>query len=218
MNYIIEGLDRTGKGSLIHGLQETHGVKTVIHYQKPELLKFYQDRVDPIFEADPRAAALKEYQQNSFKQMFRLLNNSNDLILDRSHIGEAVYAHRYRNYNGNYVFELEYLVGGASCAKDLLILLVASNLSVLKDDGLSHDYSKRADEQADFINAFFRSAYRNKLMIDVTAIDNKGIAYYVPHESILKSVKSTIAESIGIIEKCSYTFLNGKHIEARVKL
>jgi thymidylate kinase len=195
-NIIIEGVDRLGKGTLIKGLENSRGAHTVIHYEKPKLLDTYvagaREELPEANNDELKYRALELYQRASFKQMFTLLNNVPDgIILDRAHLGEVVYSHRYRNYDGGYVFDLEAEIGGTSLSRDLLILLTTSDMSFLQDDGLSFNFAAREDEQNEFIEAFKRSNYRNKVLIDVTLRDqitgaSKGV--YAPAASILKAV------------------------------
>ena len=81
-------------------------------------------------------------------------------------MGEAVYAHRYRNYDGNYVFFLEDEY--TAILDNLhLILLYTDNFQFQVDDGDSFDFSKREEEMQDFIKAFNKSKIKNKIMINV---------------------------------------------------
>lgn len=174
-NLLIEGVDRLGKGTLINGLRNERGAMLVIHYQKPEVLDCYVESNKLALTVDAKNKALEQYQRASFAQMFNMLSACPmGLIMDRAHLGEVVYSKRYRNYDGEYVFEYEQIYGGVSLQKDLLILLVASDLTYLQDDGLSFDFMQREDEQLDFIAAFEKSGYRNKVMIDVTQLDAEG--------------------------------------------
>jgi thymidylate kinase len=179
---IAEGPDRLGKSSLIQGLKDQLGYFDVIHYQKPKLLQCY--------EHPDRNKALRRYQEQSFENMFKLLASGARLILDRAHLGESVYGNRYRNYDGNYVFILEHAVIASQypaitfADTTLLVLLTTSSFDFIQDDGLSFDFSKKEEEQQDFIKAFERSAIRHKLMIDV----HDGHGGFRPKEEILNAV------------------------------
>ena len=187
-NIIIEGVDRTGKNTLIDGIMQRLGFFQTLHFQKPELLDYYKAQVRSLgtvpSEADQEA--LRFYQTASFNHMLKLLGTGSRFILNRSHIGEAVYAKRYRGYDGNYVFDLEQLNLELDHRFDdstLLVLLHTSSFDFIKDDGLSFDFSKKEEEQADFIKAFNRSKIQNKLMIDVNCENS-----FVPVEQILDLV------------------------------
>jgi thymidylate kinase len=188
-NFCIEGIDRLGKSTLINNLKNKLGYHQVIHYQKPELLDYYlklQENADLFSNEIKKANALFDYQYRSFCQMFEMLNSNGCYILDRSHIGEAVYAGRYRGYSGEYVFDLEKnykAVDNWFYRNTLLVLLTTSDFSFIQDDGLSFDFSKKEEEQQDFKNAFNRSVIQNKVMIDVSS--NGG---FKQPEDILKIV------------------------------
>ena len=153
-NIIIEGCDRLGKDTLIGGLMHALGFFQLVHYQKPLELDYY--------DCDKRA-----YQEASFEQMFNMLSVGG-MMLNRAHLGEYVYADRYRGYSGSYVFDMEdrhYM----ACKNSLLVLLYASSWEPITDDGLSFDFNKKEDEQNDFKTAFATSNIKTKLMVDVTA-------------------------------------------------
>ena len=160
-NLIIEGVDRLGKSTLISGIQNKLGFFNVIHYQKPLRLKCYEELYDDF--------CLKVYQTESFTNMFKLLK-AGRLILDRSHLGEAVYAHRYRGYSGDYVFDLENFVADPEVLENtLVVLLTTSDFSFIVDDGESHDFYKKEVEQEDFKLALHRSKFKHKLTVDVSS-------------------------------------------------
>jgi hypothetical protein len=221
-NIIIEGVDRLGKGTLIKGLKNATGAQLHIHYEKPELLTFYQNGAITLFNDDNIDATQKEidakalelYQMDSFLQMFNMLSAVEmGIILDRAHLGEVVYAKRYRGYSGDYVFELESVIGAGSLIKDVLVLLTASDMSYLEDDGMSFDFNAKEAEQADFIDAFNRSNYRNKLQIDVSLRDESGasVGRYAPASSILHAVLDT--RSYGFTERVAFVLKADGQIE-----
>lgn len=156
--FIIEGVDMLGKSSLIRQIQEERGFHFVYHYSKPQLLNYYLGRPNPYFE----------YQYDSFEEMFNLMQQCCiKMIFDRAHLGEYVYAKRYRDYDGDYVFNLEYEWAVDKLEHTKLILLTTSNFNFIGDDGQSFDVTKREEEQEDFKIAFNRSLFQNKVMVDV---------------------------------------------------
>lgn len=164
-NIIIEGLDRLGKSTLIAEIEKQLGCFTKLHYGKPPVLQCYSLLVGP-------KHAKEAYQRDSFAQMFALLESGAKLILDRAHLGEAVYAKRYRGYDGDYVFDYEDYSRSKALSNTLLVLLVNNDQELerkLVDDGESFDWHRRAEEQQDFIAAFNRSRFVNKLKLDVGA-------------------------------------------------
>ena len=158
--FIIEGIDRLGKDTLIKNIQNRLGYHFVLHYSKPERLAYYND-------------SLQEYQSDSFERGFALIDNGaagffrNPTIFNRFHLGENVYAPLYRGYDGDYVFKLEDDFGAHTYTQVNLILLTTSDFSILKDDGESFDFSKKEEEQALFKKAFDKSILPNKVVIDV---------------------------------------------------
>ena len=51
-------------------------------------------------------------------------------------------------------------------ANTIFILLYTTDFNIMQDDGLSHDFARRQEEQDDFIKIFQESRL-NKLMIQV---------------------------------------------------
>jgi len=209
---IIEAVDRLGKGTLISGLKNKLDYFNVIHYQKPELLDYFKEKAQQelnskfgLADPDIRTLTIKKYQERSFSDMFKMLSHPTiKFLMDRGHLGENVYAHRYRNYSGEYVFDLEQKLrtNDSDCFSNstLLVLLITSSFEFIKDDGLSFDFSKKEEEQVDFIKSFNRSIIKHKLMIDV----HDGEGKFVPPEDILKAVIYAYNE----LENLSYQTLH----------
>lgn len=153
MKYIIEGIDRLGKSTLVNEIQQELGYHLVIHYDKPQSLKAYQTEENPLLK----------YQQEVNQNMFRLLRTPCNIIFDRGHLGECVYAPLYRDYSGDYVFDLESNVNKRTTK---LILLTTSNFDICVDDGESFDFDNKEKEQDLFIQAFNKSQL-SKVLIDV---------------------------------------------------
>ena len=174
MQFLIEGLDRLGKDTLINGIQHKRGFHHVLHFSKPMVLETYSvgESTDPI---EGKREALYQYQRASFWNMFTLLRDAqfSSLICNRAHLGECVYAPMYRGYAGEYVFDLERQFDVSAMHMTRLLLLV-ENFSVSKhfaDDGESFDVTKREQEQELFLAAFERSKFGHKRVINVTAPD-----------------------------------------------
>jgi uncharacterized protein related to proFAR isomerase len=64
----------------------------------------------------------------------------------------------------------------------LLVLLTTSDWSFIQDDGESFDFSKKEEEQADFVKAFNKSSLPNKLLIDVSENGTYKPASHILHE------------------------------------
>jgi hypothetical protein len=162
MNFIICGLDRLGKSTLINSIKNAKGFFTVIHRQKPEELQYYGND------------ALLKYQLACFNSDMRMLLAAEEynipIIFDRAWLGEAVYSGLYRNYNGNYVFDLE-LSNNIDRLTNTRLILLTEDFAHSKhfvDDGESFDITKREQEQQLFIDAFNKSTIANKKIICVT--------------------------------------------------
>ncbi len=163
MRFVVEGIDRVGKDSIIHAIQKRRGHHLTLHFGKPILPEGS--------EKDPQAA--RSYQEASFRNLMQLLAFSPELpvICNRSHLGELVYAPRYRGYSGDYVLELEeeFKLRESS---NLYLILLTEDFSVsrhFEDDGQSlGPNSARAFEQDDFREAFDRSQILKKRLVCVT--------------------------------------------------
>jgi hypothetical protein len=208
---IIEGIDRLGKNTLITGIQNQLGFFQDVHYQKPELLDVYLKQAraslflpDDMVSPKIKSTAQKYYQVASFTNMFRLLSSEVRFIMNRAHLGEFVYAPRYRDYSGDYIFELERNMTTFDPANfsnsTLLVLLHTSSFDFIKDDGLSLDFTKKEEEQMDFIRAFEKSKIKHKLMLDVN--DSRG--NFVPAEKLLKVVLQAYQE----LDSMKYQIMN----------
>lgn len=185
--FLVDGIDRLGKSSLIARIQAELGYHLVIHYDKPKLLPHFLDMADCIKRAEVSETdydesyrnlsiqnlALRLYQEEANRGMFSLLGSDIPVILDRTHLGELVYAPLYRKYSGDYVYEMEQeLIDRKPYTltdEVRLILLTSSNTDMLVDDGLSFDPTKKVEEQERFIQAFNRSKLINKVIVDVHA-------------------------------------------------
>lgn len=179
---VVEGPDRLGKDSLIQGIIRNIGYHQLVHFSKPLVPNCYSD--------DPKEAAF-EYQKASFVQGFNnLCIGGTDFIYNRSFLGEYVYAPRYRDYDGSYVFQIEYdyryLLDNMR-----LILLYTDNFEFLVDDGKSFNFEKRGEEMSDFITAFNRSIIPHKVMINV----HDGHGGYRPFDDILTEALTFLKET-----------------------
>lgn len=168
MTIICEGLDRCGKSTQIQ-----------------KLLPFLNDRsVHQLHYSAIKGFETKEetstYSCEMYSDMFKLLYvfcEDMHFILDRSHIGEMVYAPMYRGYDGDYVLNIE---NYWRTFKDFwnqvyLITFIDKPESVIKrDDGLSFsiDVEKKKQEINSFVEATNKSLILHKLIID---IDGKSI-------------------------------------------
>lgn len=207
--FLIDGIDRLGKSSLIQRILQVYGYHLVIHYDKPQLLENELGSAMDIKEADPKELdpdfakiqhlskediARRLYQEQANQGMFELLGTETSIIFDRTHLGEMVYAPLYRKYDGSYVYQMEKELIETkpyTAHEDIrLILLTSSNTEMLQDDGLSFDPKKKDEEQKLFIDAFNRSQLTNKVIVDVH--DGKG--GYRPYGEIFSEAMFKPAE------------------------
>lgn len=88
------------------------------------------------------------------------------LILDRSHVGEAVYSPLYRNYNGDFVFEEERTFLWQDNLKRIKLILFTDDAEnvIKRDDGLSFsiDLNTKKKEIELFDKAFEKSILNKK--------------------------------------------------------
>tara|TARA_R110000868_G_C10973188_1_gene771459 strand:+ start:13100 stop:13681 length:582 start_codon:yes stop_codon:yes gene_type:complete len=190
MKYIIEGIDRLGKSTLTKSIMDYCGYHLVVHYDKPQLLKHYEELSKKIKASDPEIRKfigmtdpLQLYQKDVNEIMFEMIKTPRlNIIFDRGHLGECVYAPLYRKYSGDYVFDIEAKVPEGTHVK--LILLTTSNFDICVDDGESFNFDNKEAEQQLFINAFNRSELP-KVMVDV--YDPKTGTFKTP-EAILNEV------------------------------
>lgn len=170
---LIEGLDRLGKDTLIKGIMNKIGYHQVLHFSKPQMLDCYVPSPTGMTAKEIQATALQMYQERSFRTMFSILRDAkfSHVICNRAHLGECVYAPLYRNYSGDYVFELEWQFNVPAMFDTKLILLTEdfSKSAHFVDDGLSLGaIENRRKEQDMFIEAFQKSAFHRKQIINVT--------------------------------------------------
>lgn len=203
---IIEGIDRVGKNTLIDGLINELGYHEVVHYQKPKLLKVYEQQTledaKRIQVTDVKRETLRKYQHASFTSMLHLLSSRANIIFNRAHLGEYVYAPMYRGYDGSYVFDLEdhfiHDLGSDFHETTLLVLLHSSDLSFITEDGHSlGGLEKREAEIVAFLKAFERSRIQHKLALDVS--DSRG--KFVPATKLLETVLQAYRQSQSWNEK-----------------
>ena len=156
MKIIIEGIDRCGKSTLINNILKNYGAHPIIHCSSP-----------PKGITDPA-----KYQYDYFWNCFKILNRCGiNVIFDRCHLGEYIYGPLYRKTDPNFIFDIERQFEDA-LLDTKLVLLYTDDFSIMKDDGLSFDYSARDKEQDLFFEAFGKSKIQHKKILRVD--DNKG--------------------------------------------
>lgn len=170
MFIIMEGLDNVGKDTQIRNLQTTCASKFniethVLHYSNIKGLS---------------GEKCKLYSEKLYRSMFNIMDDLFDynkpiFILNRSHIGEAIYSPMYRNYNGDYVFDIEKEFCNRKFWKTLSLIVFIDNAENLikRDDGLSFttDLNKKEMEIGLFKSAFKKSNIKNKKLININKKD-----------------------------------------------
>ncbi len=161
-NIIVEGLDRCGKDTQIGLLSkyfytQHNKITQVFHYSK---LPF--DTVEQH----------QSYSHDLYKDMFDMMidnpSSYRNLIFNRAHLGEAVYAPLYRNYSGDYVFDIE--KNYINELENLYMIVLVNDADILfsRDDG--HGFSKNSHdidkEKQRFERAFELSNIRKKILIN----------------------------------------------------
>ena len=155
MNYVVMGIDRIGKDTFIENNFPSH---KKIHLTKPP------KDVDPLI-----------FSKTEYCDYFCNLMKNDNLVYNRGHIDEFVYAPIYRKYSTFWltIMEEEF---AQSVANTVFILLYTDNFDMMVDDGLSHDFNRKEEEQELFHKYFDQSKMINKIKIKV----NDGKMYRHP--------------------------------------
>ena len=166
MILIFEGPDNSGKGTLISN------IKT--YYKNISFHTLHYSNIKG-FTSDESI----KYGKKLYFEMFKIIefcaNQNISLICDRSHIGEVVYGPIYRNYDGNYIFDIENEFKNKYIWRNInLITLYDSPENLIKrDDGLSFsiEINKKQQEIDNFVKAHYNSNIENKLLINISEND-----------------------------------------------
>ena len=171
---IIEGTDNTGKDT-----QQNLIIKKVknlvfqkLHYSS---LPFKDDKEKHI-----------SYSQKMYTDMFKLMMMSKDkdinIIFNRSHLGETVYSPLYREYSGDYVFDIEkHFVNQLRKELYLITLVNDPHIILSRDDGKSF-YRNEEEVKAEvdgFRRAHRLSKIKNKLMINIGTMSADEVSHII---------------------------------------
>ena len=180
MIVLFDGLDNTGKTTQILKLvsylaDKQDAITTICKYSKFNKLdkkkeesfskKFYKDYFKKI--ANWKDIIIPDPAYITKDNLHYI--HDNNLILDRGHISEAVYASMYRSYSGDYVFELEKVLKDKNNIY-LIVFIDTSDKVIEREDGLSlshADKDKINEEIIRFSEAYKKSCILNKLLIDI---------------------------------------------------
>lgn len=164
---IIEGTDNVGKDTLISRIMENYDVMTVIHCGKPKSKDHPNESQDSLFNFYIKSITNKKY------------DNSDVIIMNRSHIGEAVYGVLYRNRDINEVLKKihDWNVELMKCpnleVKYIQLLSTSERLLKNNEDGQSLSKGNSSNiikETALFTEAYVKSFLDKKLIY----VDNNG--------------------------------------------
>lgn len=173
MNLIIEGLDNTGKSTLISNIQATI-YNDWIHKDYADkytcnILHYSNIKSDKLTPDEMRLVSSFHYH-NGFDLMLKNDRVNNILIYDRFHLGEYVYSELYREYDGSYIFDIEKKYIEIIDEDTYLIVIIDDVDNLIKrDDGLSFttDKVKKQWEIDRFKEAFDKSNFSKKLLINI---------------------------------------------------
>ena len=179
MIVLFDGLDNTGKTTQIQKLVSYFAnkdmISTVCKYSKFDKLdkkkeekfskRFYKDYFEKIVNWPDKVIPDPAYIAEDNIHYI----HDNNLILDRGHISEAVYASMYRSYSGDYVWDLE------KCLENkyniyLIVLIDSVEKAIEREDGLSlsnGNADKINIEISKFAEAYKKSCIQNKIFIDI---------------------------------------------------
>lgn len=166
---IIEGTDRVGKDLMCDYIKDNYVDSNFYrHWGFPPGIT-NQDKID--------------FQKMSFKKEFDLYSTiskdnyflNSPFIWNRSHLGEYVYGKMYRDYDPEWIFNLESVYGFDQRPEIYLVLLTADAEFICSvDDGESFttDIQKKEEEIQRFNQAYDLSIIPNKLKIKVNEKDS----------------------------------------------
>ena len=182
MIVLFDGLDNTGKTTQIQKLVSYFAnkdmISTVCKYSKFDKLdkkkeekfskRFYKDYFEKIVNWPDKVIPDPAYIAEDNIHYI----HDNNLILDRGHISEAVYASMYRSYSGDYVWDLE------KCLENkyniyLIVLIDSVEKAIEREDGLSlsnGNADKINIEISKFAEAYKKSCIQNKIIIDINGL------------------------------------------------
>ena len=188
---IIEGTDNTGKDTQQNLIIEkiNNLVFQKLHYSS---LPFKEDKEKHI-----------SYSQKMYDDMFKLMMLSKDqdinIIFNRSHLGETVYSPLYREYSGDYVFDIEKRYVNKLRQELYLITLTNDPHTILKrDDGKSF-YGNEEEVKAEvdgFNRAHRLSKIKNKLLLNIGTMSADEVSNiiidFLMHENTITGLASQL--------------------------
>jgi thymidylate kinase len=156
----LEGMDSVGKST------------------QAQLLWKYLVSLDdflPVMSLHFSSLPTKEKSEKNYKSMFDIMSENKDInfICDRSHLGEMVYAHKYRGYDGSYVYELE---PDWLSAENCFLFILEDNIHnlMIREDGnsLAKETKDLLEDQLRFRDSIHSTKIHHTHVIKIT---NKSI-------------------------------------------
>jgi len=161
MIIIFESPDNLGKDTQIKLLQ-----KFLI--DKPTHI-FHYSNISGISNKDCKKYSKKLYT-DTFKIIKKLYKNRH-LIFNRFLIGEYVYSPIYRNYNGDYIFNIEKKYCNEKFWDDIYLISFTDSIEniINREDGKSFSIDPLIKQQeiSLFKEAIEKSIIKNKIIIDI---------------------------------------------------
>lgn len=162
MKIIIEGLDNSGKDTQINAIIK-HFKKTFLH------LHYYGC---PIKENAEKSI---KWTTDLYTEMFNVLKCHDNVICNRSHLGEIVYAPIYRGYSGDFVIDIERTYPHDDLS--LITFIDKAENVIARDDGLS--FSTNLEDKQNEISAFSRahkmSTIKHKILINIHGLSVQSV-------------------------------------------
>lgn len=165
-SFLIEGCDCVGKTTLVkqflkHDENKRKKLKVIKCSAPPSNLCREEQRL---------------FCKNQYEKIVRLMNSRGNLVLDRFHLGEAVYAPIFRGYYPDYVRELEKKM------EDVKLIVLTANpaLVVKRFDGKFITKRQIPAILKNFEAQFYLSDIKNKVLIDISSLS--------PEEVYLKAI------------------------------
>ena len=176
---IIEGTDNIGKDTIISKLCELFDTVTLIHCGSPKTKVFQSQYQDKLFET---------YAHNIVHGLY---DNTDCVIMNRSHIGEYVYGQLYRGRSAEdikkMISHVDYLLLSSPLLTVKYVQLLSSSIELRKKYDDNKSLSKMNDNLMKKENELFLEAYENspldKHLIYVNDEDG-----FLPKEKIFQEV------------------------------
>lgn len=170
MIIIVEGPECVGKTTLVKKLSNE------LALNHPDLPVFVLKLSNFLgLTASQSELYSKQFYRHLFDLLFVHISDYH-FILDRGHIGEFVYSSTYRNYNGEYVYDIEHDFARLLSSQEyesvrLVVLLDSVDNLLARDDGksLSKSFTAKNDE----VCRFGMGAHRSTLMSHIISCANK---------------------------------------------